>query len=658
MARPHQAETQKVFWSESLADITSVITTGEFWQRYISVDERISNIQPPSIKSINHILSQIRDVQFSGAPSALPIALETTDGELLVAKFEICLILDNVVKGSLKLLSRSHTRINLITMIEHLLDDPVRGVMVTDYNHNVLFVNTALCLKHDLTAASLLGSNITDIDLFQQDRAHIEAFKNVIAQSQKWHGAMITSSYQQQAMLETVTVKKIELQQQGCVYLYAFFGDSEIKRHQKAKSLYLSTDHVLDEATFRKKARHLAKQGGKHIVISFRPSFYSELEQESRDKVLNALSAFHDKNSFGYLGRNTFAVLIHIRSDDIEDLKTINTCTLKFFKGLKKYLDDHIINDIEDGQIGVALSGFNATNMDEVISQSAQAMFLHDKSKARINFYDDKLVRANIRRKRLEQLLIDALRRRAIDINFQPIVDTKSNQIIKLEALCRFRFEDFQYSVQEVIYLAEDLKVIARLDTMVAERAIEEFLQLIEATGNDTLSLSLNCSIADAKRAQCHLSEVYDLINRSAVDNSRVTIEITESAYFENNINNSNLIKKIRSAGIKIAVDDFGTGSSSFSYFSDFHFDELKIDKKFISNIHQVKQKYFAVNMLRQLSHDLNIKVVAEGVECQSELDTLKEMSVDYIQGFFFYKPMPVEQITQLLQELANGYKS
>jgi EAL domain-containing protein (putative c-di-GMP-specific phosphodiesterase class I) len=161
------------------------------------------------------------------------------------------------------------------------------------------------------------------------------------------------------------------------------------------------------------------------------------------------------------------------------------------------------------------------------------------------------------------------------------------------------------------------------------------------------LTLSLNCSMADTESH--HLQEMFAYIHDSPIANEDVTIEITETSYFEKNINNSNLLDQIRGSGIKIAVDDFGTGNSSFSYFSDFHFDELKIDRKFITNIDQIKQKFFAVNMLRQLSHDLNIKVVAEGVENAQELETLKLIDVDFIQGYFFFKPMTAAQVQQQL---------
>jgi EAL domain-containing protein (putative c-di-GMP-specific phosphodiesterase class I) len=402
----------------------------------------------------------------------------------------------------------------------------------------------------------------------------------------------------------------------------------------------------MDEVAFRNCARQISHQGGKFIVLSLHPRFYSELEVESRQKVYLALHSSHDADSFGYIGRSIFVILVRIREDDVEDLTTINMCITQFFSNLSKYLDDHLVNDISDGQIGVALHGFNQCTIDEVISQSIQAMFVHDSQSSSVNFYDEALVQGNVRRRKLENLLIGAVESKQIEVHFQPIVDTKTKQVVKLEALCRFQIDEMDYSVQEMIHLAEELKMINAIDMIVAEKAIEAFIELDNAV-EQKLTLSLNCSMADTESH--HLQEMFAYIHDSPIANEDVTIEITETSYFEKNINNSNLLDQIRGSGIKIAVDDFGTGNSSFSYFSDFHFDELKIDRKFITNIDQIKQKFFAVNMLRQLSHDLNIKVVAEGVENAQELETLKLIDVDFIQGYFFFKPMTAAQVQQQL---------
>ena len=639
----------KIFWTEALSDMAYVISTAAFWQKLLSLDGIRDHVQAPSLETINQLQSLIRNVEFSGKPEATSVALRTAEADVMIVKFEVYLVLDGKIKGCATVLSKAIDSISVLTLIEQLLDERMGGVMIANHNHDVIFVNETLCQQHSVSAITMLGHNITDISLFHQNRAHIEAFKQAITCSDKWQGAMATRSKDNKTMLEMVNVRQIQLVNSQSLYIYTFRTDFDLRGRSSMSSDGMDiSKRVLDEMSFRKKAQDLSHRTDKFVVLAFQPSFYSGLEQASRDKVLLALSDFHNKESFGYLGNNTFLVLIRTRNTDGQNLLTINTSVGQFFAGLRAYLEDHLIKDISEGKIGVALHGGNKDSVDEVISQSLQAMYAHEVGTSNINFYDETLIKANIRRRHLERLLIDAIRDKDIDVNFQPIVDLSTGKVAKLEALCRFRFEGINYTVQEVIYLAEELKLISELDLIVAERAIEELLK-IQATRAEAVSISLNCSLAESGEYSEHLYDIFELINSSLIDNGLVTIEITETSYFTNNSKNETLIETIRSSGVKIAVDDFGTGNASFSYFSDFDFDELKIDKKFISNIQDSKQKYFAVKMLAQLSHDLNIKVVAEGVETEAELEVLTNIGIDYIQGYLFYRPMTPHQVKGLL---------
>ena len=650
-----QNKADKLFWSENLSQISSMILTSTFWVRILSLDSTKEQVKPPSYDSINQILTLVRDVQLDGSPEAVTIALETTLDRILVVKFEIYLIIDNRVKGSVELISNNVPDIPFIHLAEHLLDDPLRGVMITNHDHKVIFVNEKLCREHGVSQVNMIGNYISEAQLFHSSVRHINAFQTMIEKESRWRGAMMTKSKGDTPKLETLQVKKVVISNDQYFYVYSFWGlSSKIKKQKKLKRNKAShslLDNILDEAGFRMSASELSNQGGKYVVVSFRPRFYCELAEESRQKVRHALQACHPNDQFADVGRDTYLVLLPIRSEDSQDLSTVNVCIDQFFTKLNQQVDTHVTNDIGDGQIGIALYGFNECDMEEVVSRSMQAMSFHESKHSKVNFYDKALVEAALRKRKLEQLLLKAIENKQIGVHFQPIVDTKTQQIVKLEALCRFNLDEIKFSVQEMIHLAEELDVVARIDMLVAERALEQFIELDKMT-EQVLSLSLNCSIIDSDKDSRHLREMLDFVNASPVDNEQVTIEIIETSYFDNTINNTNLLKDIRATGVRIAVDDFGTGQSSFSYFSDFDFDVLKIDRKFITDIHQIKQKYFAVNMLRQLSHDLHIKVVAEGVETKEEFDCLKAIGVDYIQGYFFYRPMPVNQLKKVLDSL------
>jgi len=126
------------------------------------------------------------------------------------------------------------------------------------------------------------------------------------------------------------------------------------------------------------------------------------------------------------------------------------------------------------------------------------------------------------------------------------------------------------------------------------------------------------------------------------VDPSRITIELTETAYFEQDQEHTVALEELRGQGIKIAIDDFGTGYSSFSYLEKGHFDLIKIDRKFVKNIEEGSTKFNIVKMMTELAHKLNVKVVAEGVESEQELKVLANVGVDYMQGYLFSQAVPL----------------
>lgn len=141
------------------------------------------------------------------------------------------------------------------------------------------------------------------------------------------------------------------------------------------------------------------------------------------------------------------------------------------------------------------------------------------------------------------------------------------------------------------------------------------------------------------------LRNIAKLLKKHTQDVPYITIELTESAYFNSEDSSSELLANLRKSGLKVAIDDFGTGYSSFSYLKNGNFDILKIDREFIKNITQGSHNYYIVKMITELSHTLGVEVVAEGVETEEEIKILQSLNVDLLQGFFFDTPKPLNLI-------------
>lgn len=161
----------------------------------------------------------------------------------------------------------------------------------------------------------------------------------------------------------------------------------------------------------------------------------------------------------------------------------------------------------------------------------------------------------------------------------------------------------------------------------------------------DRVGLSVNRSFNTKQDIAEILRHSAQLIDQSGIKPDMLTIEFTESAYFDGDSYQEQLLAAIRKAGVSIAVDDFGTGCASFDYLNKSYFDVLKIDRSFVQGIRFASRQYHVVNTIIQLAQKLKLKVVAEGVETRDEYLTLRSLGVDCIQAIFFSKPLPIEAL-------------
>ncbi|MGB5805095.1 MAG: EAL domain-containing protein, partial [Vibrio anguillarum] len=184
------------------------------------------------------------------------------------------------------------------------------------------------------------------------------------------------------------------------------------------------------------------------------------------------------------------------------------------------------------------------------------------------------------------------------------------------------------------------------LDRCVSILSLQD-LPKIKTLFGQGVGVTINRSLNTKMDATQILANTMEIIDRYTDTPQSVTIELTESAYFDSQSHQVDALNALRSRGVTVAIDDFGTGYSSFTYLSDCNFDYLKIDREFVTDIQVNSNKYSIVKMITELSHTLGVKVVAEGVETEHEVWVLKSLGIDYIQGYIFSKPLPLKELVR-----------
>ena len=247
-----------------------------------------------------------------------------------------------------------------------------------------------------------------------------------------------------------------------------------------------------------------------------------------------------------------------------------------------------------------------------------------------------------------ERKLRYALDNKKISFNLQPQFDI-NHKLRGFEALARMRDSDGSYiSPTEFIPVAEKSGLIDRVDIRVFELAVSFLADVLRGKKETDLIISCNVSVKHLMK-NSFLDEVKGILVKYQVPASNIEFEITESVMIDSMEKAMERIDEIKALGMKVAIDDFGTGYSSLSYLNSFPSDLLKIDKSFIDlmNTSESSKKYVAA--IITIGHVLNFSVISEGVEEESQIDTLREIGCDYIQGFVWGRPMSADDALELV---------
>jgi EAL domain-containing protein (putative c-di-GMP-specific phosphodiesterase class I) len=269
---------------------------------------------------------------------------------------------------------------------------------------------------------------------------------------------------------------------------------------------------------------------------------------------------------------------------------------------------------------------------------------------------------SDLNAKSLERLQLEADLRHAIFagdqllLHYQPKVDVKSGQITGVEALIRWQKPDGQLVFPDsFIPLAEETGLILPIGEWVLREACA---QLARWQGQGLwIQVAVNLSVKQFHAGNL-VELVTDILKHSGVDKQYLTLELTESLLMDNAEEAVETLSRLIILGVKISMDDFGTGYSSLSYLKRFPLHELKIDRSFLMDMTRDSDDQALVAAMIYLAHEFGLKVVAEGVEKQEQLEILLGLNCEEYQGYFFSRPVSALDLAPMLSELTAGAKT
>ncbi|MFO0752152.1 MAG: EAL domain-containing protein [Thermodesulfovibrionales bacterium] len=302
--------------------------------------------------------------------------------------------------------------------------------------------------------------------------------------------------------------------------------------------------------------------------------------------------------------------------------------------------------------IGIALYRLDGEDGDSLVKNADTAMY-HAKSldKNNYQFYNARMNTVTVERLALESELRKALENNEFVLYYQPQICIKSGQIIGVEALIRW-----QHPVRGMvppmrfIPVAEETGLIIPISEWVIRTACAQNREW-QKKGFPSLTMAVNISMKHFK--QSNLLDLIDgTLRETKLDAVCLELELTESIVMHNIEAVIGILRKFRERGVHVSIDDFGTGYSSLNYLKRLPINKLKVDQTFVRNITADCNDAMIVKTVIEMAHNLGLKVIAEGVETLEQVDFLRSLACDELQGYFFSKPLPAEECVKLLEVL------
>ena len=380
------------------------------------------------------------------------------------------------------------------------------------------------------------------------------------------------------------------------------------------------------------------------------------LGHETGDRLLvqaaeRLKSAVRDGDSVCRLGGDEFVVLLRNLAE-LSDARTVANNLISHFRHPFRLEERELVVTTS---IGIAVYPSDGTTPMELLRNADTAMY-HSKEQGRstYNFFTNEMNLHVSRSLEVEEQLHGALDREEFSVLYQPVIDIAGNRIIAAEALLRWHNPALgAISPNEFIPIAEQTGSILAIGRYVLQQAVINVTQWRQLSEHE-FKITVNLSPRQFRDTTL-IDFIQKLLNQSGLQPDALLLEVTEGVLMSGQQDIEKALSQLHRAGVSLAMDDFGTGYSSLNYLRKYPFDVLKVDRSFVSDMSLDPADAELVNASILMAHGLGLKVVAEGVETQDQLNQLRRMQCEYAQGYLFSRPVAAEAMTLLLRDSANS---
>ena len=546
-----------------------------------------------------------------------------------------------------------------------VFDNTSEGIVVTSSKGIIQSVNPAFSTITGFEAEEVVGKNMSMVRSGRHNKAFYKKFWETLKVSGRWQGEFWNRRKDGTIFPQWVTISAVRGADGQCTNYVGVFSDLSALKESEANLLYLSGHDSLTDLP----NRHLFQE---RLALALTEAKERNglvcvmLLDLDRFKIVNETLG-HDKGdqllvrvgkrltkcllqpaTLGRMGGDEFGVIMPRLQHSQEAANTANN----MLEALKKPfpIDGEEIEFFIGASIGISLSPLDGEDVKTVL-KSADAAMYHAKEQGRNNFqfYRDDLNTASMARMLMESSLRSALDKEEFLLHYQPQMDLATGRLIGAEALIRWQHPlQGMISPGEFIPLAEETGLIVPMGEWALRTACKQMRKWQKA-GLPPVRVAVNLSGIQFKQPD-FTDLVLRVLAETGIPNRWVELELTESIAMGDVEETYTKLNTLANHGIPLAIDDFGTGFSSLSYLKRFPIGTLKIDRSFVRNCTTDSEDAALIRTIIGLAHSLGLRVIAEGVEEEEQLEFLRDHRCNEVQGYLYSRPLSAKGFANFIK--------
>lgn len=545
-----------------------------------------------------------------------------------------------------------------------VFEHSIEGIVICDANNTIIRVNPAFSKITGYNEHEIIGKKPNILNSGKHDKKFFAGLWNDLNTKGVWQGEIWNRRKNGETYPEFLTISTLRDPQGHIIEYIAIFADisdrKQDEEHIHRLAYYDKLTNLPNRTLIQevlKKALTLRNDDDEDLVgilnidIDRFFTINETMGHEAGDQLLQIIArritrCNDEMDKTARISSDEFTIIC-------PNIDSPNTLSKKAQRLLESIAEPIKLNQQEvfvTASIGIAIAPGDGDN-EAILFRNAESARNHAKREGNsFQFFNDEMNTQGFEQLVMKSSLRRALERNEFQLYYQPQIDIMTGQIVGAESLIRWLHPDLGLvSPNRFIPILEETGLIAEVGKWVLETACRQNKQWQEA-GHKPIQIAVNLSPRQFRQKDLIIT-IQSILEKTGLDAQWLELEVTESSIMDNPEEVVETLNSLHNLGIKLSIDDFGTGYSSLNYLKTFPIDVLKIDRSFIRDITFDKDDEIIVKTIIAMGHNLGLKIIAEGVEDNEQLELVKKYQCEWFQGFYFSQPLSVEAFTELLSK-------